>query len=494
MNDKLAEGILADGRKITYVIKDNPPRGGMKYTYFTPDKLYAVQFFNEPSKISPDMRSRLEAILTRYNPTLPENKGGAVGTDEKVAAYFSKRFCWPVALVSYPEFGIVSPCYPKNFFFDSSSSDVLDLNGKDKKSNWFTGRTRKYLNEKELGNFRTMMQISILLARSIRRLHQAGLAHSDLSNNNVLIDPKTGNAVVIDIDSLVVPGIYPPEVAGTHGYIAPEVVETMEYPKGDSRKAYPGTYTDLHALPVLIYEYLLKRHPLMGPKIFSDKSAEEDDFLAMGSKALFIEDPNDTSNRPDDLTVTTCDLGPELEKLFIRAFSEGLHCPEKRPSAMEWERGLVRTWDLLYRCSNPECKAKWFVMYDTNNPVCPFCKTKIQDEEIVELEFYRHIRGQKGRFKKYSKLIASDNTPIFPWHTRDNIFPDEKANTTRLGYITSYKGNHFLVNEGINGLISPEGKLVPKGGNSLHITNNSAFLTSDDEHGLLVKAYVKKII
>ena len=44
----IAEATLTDGRKIPYVIKDNPPRGGMKYTYFAPDKSYVVQFFNSP--------------------------------------------------------------------------------------------------------------------------------------------------------------------------------------------------------------------------------------------------------------------------------------------------------------------------------------------------------------------------------------------------------------------------------------------------------------
>lgn len=493
MADRLAKALLSDGRELTYVVTDNPPRGGMKYTYFAPDKSYVVQFFNDPSSVDMNMRSRIEAILTRYNPTLSEEKGGAVGNDEKAANYFSKRFCWPTAVVVYPEFGIVSPSYPRSFFFDSNASDVLDLSGKDKKSNWFTGRTRKYLNPRELGDFHTMVQMSLLLARSIRRLHQAGLAHSDLSNNNVLIDPKTGNCVVIDIDSLVVPGIFPPEVAGTHGYIAPEVVESMELMQGDPRRISPGTYTDLHALAVLIYEYLLRRHPLMGPKIFSSESAEKDDFLAMGPKALFIEDPNDTSNRPPDLKTTIHDLGPELESLFLRAFSDGLHSPDRRPTAMEWERGLVRTWDIMHRCSNPDCDYKWFVLYDTNNPVCPFCKTRISDDEIVELNFNRHIRGQKGRWRYCSKLLAVNNTPVFAWHTRDNIFPDEKADTKRLGYITNFKGNWFLANEGIHGLVSPCGNSVPAGSGSIQIKDGTTFLTSNGEHGLLVSVSIKKI-
>ena len=92
----------------------------------------------------------------------------------------------------------------------------------------------------------------------MRRLHFAGLAHSDLSHSNVLIDPKHGDACVIDIDFLGCAGIGSAErVLGMPGYIAPEVI---------TGKALPAIETDLHALAVLIYETLLLRHPLQGPK------------------------------------------------------------------------------------------------------------------------------------------------------------------------------------------------------------------------------------
>ena len=54
----------------------------------------------------------------------------------------------------------------------------------------------------------------------------------------LLIDPKGGDACVIDIDSLVVPGLAPPTVLGTPGYIAPEVV---------AGKKLPSIETDQHA-------------------------------------------------------------------------------------------------------------------------------------------------------------------------------------------------------------------------------------------------------
>ena len=486
---RMGEATLADGRKIPYVITDNPPRGGMKYTYFAPDKSYVVQFFNEPNKIDRNMTARLEAIIGRYNPTIPESKGGAIGNDEKLASYFAGRFCWPTDLVVLPEFGIVSPAYPKSFFFEEGASQFLDLKGKDKKSNWFTSSNRRFLNKSELGDFRSMIQMSLLLARSIRRLHQAGLAHSDLSNNNVLIDPKSGNCVVIDIDTLVVPGLFPPEVAGTRGYIAPEVLSTMELDRNDPRRMIPSSVTDLHALAVLIYEYLFFRHPLMGPKIYSTESAERDDYLGLGPVATFIEHPEDTSNRPSAIKTTIKDLGPVMEKLFLRAFVDGLHNPALRPSAMEWERGLVKTWDLLHKCSNPSCEKKWFVLHDINNPVCPFCGTRITDKNIVRFELSSEVRGHDGEWRSYSELDVVNNTPLFKWHLYSNVFADEKADKSLQAYVCCHNGEWFLINRCADGMLSPQGNPVPAG-QAIRLTDGTVFRGSRHERGMLIRVRI----
>ena len=98
--ERIAEAVLADGRKIPYVITDDPPRGGMKYTYFAPDKSYVVQFFND-REAAQDMniRQRLEAIIGKYNPTRSESEGGAPGNSKAMAEYFSRSFCWPTDIV-----------------------------------------------------------------------------------------------------------------------------------------------------------------------------------------------------------------------------------------------------------------------------------------------------------------------------------------------------------------------------------------------------------
>ncbi len=484
---EIRRATLESGETIEYVFDANAPRGGMKHTFFTPDKRYAVQFFNDPRNArDPQIHDRIRSIVSIYNPTVSEKDGGALGNTDKTADYFRTKFCWPIGIIQSPEFGIVCPTYPQNFFFGDGASAVLNLKGKDKKSNWFTGRNRRYIAPQELGDFRMMLRTAIGLARSVRRMHQAGLAHSDLSCNNVLIDPKTGSSVVIDIDSLVVPGKYPPEVCGTRGYIAPEVLETLGM--DSSKRSYPCVQTDLHALPVLMYEYLFLRHPLIGPKIYDHTSAERDDFLAMGPMATFIENPNDTSNRPPDLKVTIQSLSKGLENLFLRAFVDGLHDPEERPTAMEWEAELLRAWDRLKQCPNRSCEKKWFILRDENHPVCPFCGARTTDK-IIRICFQSEMRGRNGVFRNNGEAFVYDGMPLFDWHVYANVHNDEKASTDMRAYVCRHNGMWLLVNNGIEGMISPSGRLVPKG-SAVELKDGAVFRMTNRENGLLAEVSV----
>lgn len=481
--------VLENGNTIEYVFDANAPRGGMKHTFFTPDRQFAVQFFNDPRNArDPRIQDRIRTIVGIYNPTLSEADGGAVGNTEKTASYFRQRFCWPVAIVRQPQFGIVCPTYPQNFFFGADASTVLNLKGKDKKSNWFTGKNRRYLSPSECGSFRTMLGTAIGLSRTVRRMHQAGLAHSDLSCNNVLIDPRTGASVVIDIDSLVVPNKYAPEVVGTRGYIAPEVLATLGLDFNDPRRALPCVQTDLHALPVLIYEYLFFRHPLIGPKIYDPNDAEHDDLLGLGERATFIENPDDASNRPPDLKVTIGALSRGLEELFIRAFVKGLHDPSERPTAMEWERELLRAWDKLVPCANPQCEKKWFILRDAQRPVCPFCGTRVR-EPLTQLIFKSELRGRKGVYRDKGEAVIYDGMPLYDWHVFSGIYNDEKANTEIKAYIAYYNGMRLIVNKDIDGMMSPSGRLVPKG-SAVELKDGSAFKMTDSENGLLCEVVV----
>lgn len=486
----IVNAALSDGTQVPYVRTSNPPTGGMKHTFFAPDRSYVIQFFNDSQLASKDrtLRDRLEAIIGKYNPTVSADKGGAAGNTEQTAEYFKKMYCWPLAVVEAPEFGIMCPTYPPDFFFGENASIMpnLDIVGKDKRSSWFTSpKLRKYLAETEKGNFQLMLRLSLQLARALRRMHSAGLAHADLSSNNVLIDPSRGQCVLIDIDSLVVPKMYAPEVIGTRGYIAPEVLETMELDKNDPDRKLPCIATDLHSMAVLIYEYLMLRHPLLGPKVYSTESTEKDDYLALGPMATFIEDPHDTSNRPDDLDVTIDALGPGLKGLFLRAFVDGLHDASKRPTAAEWERELDKAWDLLQHCPNPSCRAQWFVMSGTQDGTCPFCGHDVPEEDRLQLSL-RRSAGKQGQWRNDKVLTLYDGTPIFRWHVYSNELPNERADRTRQGYVRHLDGQWLFVNEQITGMRDADGRPVPRQ-HQVELKPGMQFLMSDGPNARLAE-------
>ena len=71
----------------------------------------------------------------------------------------------------------------------------------------------------------------------------------------------------------------PPEVVGTPGFIAPEVMATRNLRLGDPKKNLPQISTDRHALAVLIYTFLLNRHPLNGGQVWDLDDIQRDDDL-----------------------------------------------------------------------------------------------------------------------------------------------------------------------------------------------------------------------
>ena len=447
-----AEKARLEGGAVIEYLPEVIGDGGMKTVHFTPDRSSVVCFFKDPKASGdPERRRRLQAIVGRYNPTSP---------DERTGLYWKGLFCWPTGIVTSPRLGVVAPTYPANFFFGSGP-----FKGKEKQGTWFTSpKLRRMIPAFEKGTFLSFLQICIRVARATRRMHAAGLAHSDLSNRNVLVDPTTGEAVLIDIDSLVVPGLFPPDVLGTPGYIAPEVLATQTLELDDPKRNLPSSRTDEHALAVLIYEYLLNRHPLKGPRVNSTASAEEDEQLSMGERALWIEDPRDQSNRPKSVMVPYSTLGPYLAPLFEQAFVSGLHHPDERPSAIRWERALVRTVDLLVPCRNASCEHGWFVFDGSKRPRCPFCGTLSQGTRPV-LNFYRGRRP--GQFTSENhRLVVWENQYLYRWHVYDDASAGETADRSPLGYFAFHDGRWLLVNQGTESMEVAGSGPIPVGGHA----------------------------
>ena len=468
-------------------------QGGMKDVYFSPDGGYVVAFYRREADA--DTRERLEMITGAYRERIFGQEGGA---------YLQNLYCWPTAVVEWQgRLGVVAPFYRPCFFFEhgSRNNDMLGIKGKEKDGKWFASAANrsKFLDPRELGNWMMHLKVCIMLARAVRRMHMAGLSHSDLGYKNCLIDPTTGQASLIDIDGLVVPGKHPPTVVGTPDFIAPEVVETAHLDKNDPARKLPSRSTDLHALAVLIYMYLLYRHPLRGDKVHDADDSQRDEELMMGAAALFVEHPTDASNRirsehlkphelpwKDTAAVPYTACGPYLAALFERAFIDGLHRPAERPSADEWEQALVKTVDLLQPCANTECGQKYYPFDNRVQPQCPFCGTPHRGSLPV-LNLYSQDPDGKYRPDNHRIMVYSGQS-LFAWHADRNIFPNERLkpeDTRRLAYFVEHQGQWWLVNERLDGLYDAVAKTPVPPGEKVLLTEGAQLLLQSGPGGRL---------
>lgn len=500
---KVVKATTTDGKLVEFV-DEVIGSGGMKDVYFSPDKSYVVGFVrdsigwltNNRQKYT-QTKDRLETIAGLYYQRFFEQPGGE---------YWKNLYCWPTGVVEVDGkgIGVVTPAYQKQYFFEygSKNNDFLNIKGKEKEGKWFSSAKNRsrFIESKELGDWLSYLRMGIMLSRAVARLHAAGLAHSDLSYKNCLVNPTNGNACIIDIDGLVVPQKFPPDVVGTPDFIAPEVVMTSHLPLGDVNRKLPSMLTDRHALAVLIYMYLLYRHPLRGDKVHDLTDPMKDESLSMGEKALFVEHPQDATNRIKLKNVEKWELpwkdtgkipytitGPYLVPLFNRAFIDSLHDPNQRPTASEWETALVKTVDLIQPCQNPSCEQKWYVFDNTTTPACPFCGTPYKGKLPV-MNLYSSRKEGNYRPDNH-RLMVYTNQSLFPWHVNRNIFPNEKLTDDqkrRVGYFVLHNGTWWMVNENLPDLMDADTKTpIPKG-EKVELKDGLKLLLSREDGGRLV--------
>jgi serine/threonine protein kinase len=496
MSTKTVNSIINPGK--TYQYKDNgePMRGGMKDVYFSPDKSYVVAFYRASQDFN--SKERLKRIVTRYYDSFFNREGGT---------YYKDLYSWPTDVVEVNnKIGVIVPCYNSNFFFKQGYSNNDILKGKEKNGKWFASAkfrvkdSKTKLDNSELGDWLSYFQVCVNIARGVKRLHAAGLAHSDLSYNNVLIDPVTKTAAIIDIDGLVVPNLFAPDVIGTADFIAPEVMATKHLSVSDPNRKLPRRETDLHALAVLIYMYLLYRHPLRGGQYFGQIDETEEETLMMGSKALFVEHPSNDKNRNfkreygdnlnkfapwTDLKKTPYTItGPYLKELFDQVFIKGLHNPMERPPAVMWEEALIKTNDLKLKCSNSKCEQKWFIYNNTIETNCPFCNTKYSDS-IPILDFYYQFKENVWK-PENQRLVIYNQSTLHQWHSNRKIVRNEQLSTkqrVRDGYFSFYNGKWVFVNEKLTSLKDVSEDKEIQIGSFVELNNGKKLLLSKENGG-----------
>lgn len=380
---------LADGTQVECE-DDHFQKGGEGLLFLDKTGTHVIKLYKD---VEPQRERALQKIIgPEYSVVLGE-------------PYWDNLFAWPKAIIKKPSLGLTMLRAPEGtmklgWFLDAKCRRVVAMqHGPEKLGAWINN-----------------LSLAIKMARVVRRLHYRGLCHSDLSGGNFLVDPQHSQVVLIDCDGLVVPGFLPPNVIGTRKCMAPELMAQITSP---GKNVDPSWRTDLHALATLIYWLLFQRHPLIGPK-YHHSDPDRDDALALGERALFIEHPKDASNRPRDLPVPfTSMVTPAVQELVQGAFVEGLHNPDRRPSAANWERFLVRMADSIVECQSKTCPLGAYVLQPQRPVRCPTCKTPLTNPpRLPILSFYKPRRGRKGHFTndRGYVVVGWPGRALHVWH------------------------------------------------------------------------------
>ena len=263
-------------------------------------------------------------------------------------------FLWPLDLTERinGSFGYVMELRPEHFY------DVTD---------YMTTNVR-------FSSYKVAAKACGQIISAFRILHNAGYSYQDINDGNFFIDPETGDVLICDNDNVAPDGFYT-GIIGKPRYMAPEIVVGMKDRAEGREGKMPDTLSDRHSLAVILFIILTMSHPLEGKKSLVDAMSPEMQEKLYGTHPLFVMDPEDRSNGPDEvvhrnLLSVWSSFPAYLREMFQRTFSrDALRKPERRPPEVEWLQALLRFGNEIVEC---ECGNEVFIDAGVNKP-CEVC-------------------------------------------------------------------------------------------------------------------------
>jgi len=421
--------------ELTVAPGGKPFAGGEGDGYVTSDGKYFAKIYRRFT--TPDERLQKQTLLQHV-----VDLGFNLGEDEQFLA-------WPRGIVTgvdrRPAIGVVTCRIPP----ECVQLYRLIWSWRDAQKQFAAGR-----------NWSDYLKMARGVAAAVRTVHGKGIVHNDIHWKNFLANVATGEVTLIDLDGLVVKGFLPPQVAGIRFFMAPELI---------LRTAQPGYFTDRHSLAALVLWTLLFRD-VMKPNICRDEDPQRDIDLGYGQFAVFSEHPTVQDNWVPNITVpflrsgvlTYKALTPKLQTLTLKALVEGLHNPELRPQAFEWERALAEMQDVLIRCS--KCGQRFPYPYWVNPPPrrsCPFCGNREHLPPPVLLDL-REPKA-KGQVVSVRPMVLHQSMVLYDDVAEPGRFPPvARDKTPVLGQVSwnAPKSAHYLRNVSA----APWTLLAPHGG------------------------------
>ncbi|MBE9183286.1 hypothetical protein IQ270_00735 [Microcoleus sp. LEGE 07076] len=440
-------------------IGDNPDHiGGEGKIFFSLDNRYVVKIYNQPG---PDKKNLLENVI---------KLGKNLGEDAHLLA-------WPLGIVDKLDAEDCLGCV--GLKVPSSHVNLTKL---------IYTRNEAIKQIQQGRNWLDYLKIARSIAAAVRTIHGKGMAHADLHWKNFLVDISTGEAILIDLDGLVVKGFLPPQVKGVRGFIAPEVEMGL---------AKPSEATDRHSAAVLILWTLLFRN-VMEPQICYDAEDDNNDgILGYGEKACFSEHPSDRRNWPPSIGLPLIRQGfpsfkmltPKLQELTEKTLIDGLHDAKKRPQVWQWEKALAEAQDVTICCSH--CEQSFIYPYwihPAPRRHCPFCGTSVRSPRPVVLELLEE--KTKGIYLPTRSIVLDRDRPLFvDTIERSQIPPFNRDGLPILGRTIwdANKSIHCLISEnGTAWQLLTAGSGIIKCGKSVELRRGLVLYFSDAKRLLRV--------
>jgi eukaryotic-like serine/threonine-protein kinase len=226
------------------------------------------------------------------------------------------------------------------------------------------------------GGLGRRLRLLARLARVMARLHGLGIAHGDLSPNNVFVSKshEHGEVWLIDCDNLTYAVRDSSLQLFTRDYGAPEL---QRGERGIS------TYTDIWSFAVMAFQLLTVLHPFKSGDLVNDQDIEVED-AALRGDFPWVDHPEDESNRaslgiPREMVCIAA-----LRNLFDRCFRLGILDAGERPVMAEWAEAFEAAVAVQVLCDleRDGCGSTFLWNRDL---CCPFCGTSRPAGTVLRL-------------------------------------------------------------------------------------------------------------
>jgi eukaryotic-like serine/threonine-protein kinase len=250
------------------------------------------------------------------------------------------------------------------------------------------------------GGIRRRLSLLIRLAEVLATMHVRGIIYGDLSPQNVFVSEDIAFAEIflIDLDNLRILTRHD-DFIHTPGYGAPELL---------NRTAGTTSLSDCHSFAVIAFQFLCNAHPLIGDYVNEgDPDLEEQAYKGEIPWVRHSSDPTNALSSGLPMEITS---SPRMQKLFSRAFEQGLQEPTLRPGMNEWREVLETASDALVTC--PACQSDYF--YNPSQSDCRFCDEPQPEAFFAYIKnweplssFYSHSDEANAQLKLFNSKVQT---------------------------------------------------------------------------------------